>query len=119
MVLAFRKQQQRKEREVRSGPKVVEIVRVESNFQSAIGGVIASTSCDFSVHHVSLKGLSFVGLEIIITFIILIISPVGAVLTNVDYRAFVSHLLRVKHPNILQLVDVFETKKEYFLFLEL
>ncbi|XP_019735153.1 caM kinase-like vesicle-associated protein isoform X2 [Hippocampus comes] len=26
---------------------------------------------------------------------------------------------RVKHPNILQLVDVFETKKEYFLFLEL
>uniref|UniRef100_A0A8D3E0K8 CaM kinase-like vesicle-associated b n=1 Tax=Scophthalmus maximus TaxID=52904 RepID=A0A8D3E0K8_SCOMX len=25
----------------------------------------------------------------------------------------------VKHPNILQLVDVFETKKEYFLFLEL
>lgn len=32
---------------------------------------------------------------------------------------FVSHPLRVKHPNILQLVDVFETKKEYFLFLEL
>lgn len=32
---------------------------------------------------------------------------------------FVTHLLRVKHPNILQLVDVFETKKEYFLFLEL
>lgn len=31
----------------------------------------------------------------------------------------VTHLLRVKHPNILQLVDVFETKKEYFLFLEL
>lgn len=29
------------------------------------------------------------------------------------------HTLRVKHPNILQLVDVFETKKEYFLFLEL
>lgn len=28
-------------------------------------------------------------------------------------------ILRVKHPNILQLVDVFETKKEYFLFLEL
>ncbi|XP_077428750.1 caM kinase-like vesicle-associated protein isoform X2 [Vanacampus margaritifer] len=26
---------------------------------------------------------------------------------------------RVKHPNILQLVDVFETKKEYLLFLEL
>lgn len=32
---------------------------------------------------------------------------------------FVTLLLRVKHPNILQLVDVFETKKEYFLFLEL
>ncbi|GAA6221769.1 caM kinase-like vesicle-associated protein [Lates japonicus] len=28
-------------------------------------------------------------------------------------------LKMVKHPNILQLVDVFETKKEYFLFLEL
>lgn len=28
-------------------------------------------------------------------------------------------VFRVKHPNILQLVDVFETKKEYFLFLEL
>lgn len=26
---------------------------------------------------------------------------------------------RVKHPNILQLVDVYVTKKEYFLFLEL
>lgn len=26
---------------------------------------------------------------------------------------------RVKHHNILQLVDVFETRKEYFLFLEL
>ncbi|MGH0173691.1 UNVERIFIED_CONTAM: hypothetical protein FKN15_066411 [Acipenser sinensis] len=26
---------------------------------------------------------------------------------------------RVKHPNILQLVDVFETRKEYFIFLEL
>lgn len=26
---------------------------------------------------------------------------------------------RVRHPNILQLVDVYETKKEYFLFLEL
>lgn len=31
----------------------------------------------------------------------------------------VTLILRVKHPNILQLVDVFETKKEYFLFLEL
>ncbi|KAJ8370520.1 hypothetical protein SKAU_G00105480 [Synaphobranchus kaupii] len=28
-------------------------------------------------------------------------------------------LKMVKHPNILQLVDVFETRKEYFLFLEL
>ncbi|KAM5148865.1 caM kinase-like vesicle-associated protein [Mantella aurantiaca] len=28
-------------------------------------------------------------------------------------------LKMVKHPNILQLVDVFETKKEYFIFLEL
>uniref|UniRef100_A0A3B4YXV7 CaM kinase-like vesicle-associated protein n=1 Tax=Stegastes partitus TaxID=144197 RepID=A0A3B4YXV7_9TELE len=28
-------------------------------------------------------------------------------------------LKMVKHPNILQLVDVYETKKEYFLFLEL
>ncbi|XP_037535063.1 caM kinase-like vesicle-associated protein [Nematolebias whitei] len=28
-------------------------------------------------------------------------------------------LKMVRHPNILQLVDVFETKKEYFLFLEL
>lgn len=26
---------------------------------------------------------------------------------------------RVKHHNILQLVDAFETKKEYFIFLEL
>lgn len=26
---------------------------------------------------------------------------------------------RVKHPNILQLVDVFVTRKEYFIFLEL
>lgn len=33
--------------------------------------------------------------------------------------SFVTLILRVKHPNILQLVDVFETKKEYFLFLEL
>lgn len=28
-------------------------------------------------------------------------------------------ILRVKHHNILQLVDAFETKKEYFIFLEL
>ncbi|XP_071988046.1 caM kinase-like vesicle-associated protein [Engystomops pustulosus] len=28
-------------------------------------------------------------------------------------------LKMVKHPNILQLVDVFETKKEYFIFMEL
>lgn len=28
-------------------------------------------------------------------------------------------LSRVKHPNILQLVEVYETRKEYFLFLEL
>ncbi|KAG7255995.1 hypothetical protein CRUP_022787 [Coryphaenoides rupestris] len=28
-------------------------------------------------------------------------------------------LKMVKHPNILQLVDVYETRKEYFLFLEL
>lgn len=26
---------------------------------------------------------------------------------------------RVKHPNILQLVDVYITRKEYFIFLEL
>lgn len=38
---------------------------------------------------------------------------------SLSVLCFVSHLLRVKHPNILQLVDVFETKKEYFLFLEL
>lgn len=34
-------------------------------------------------------------------------------------RLLCDSFLRVKHPNILQLVDVFETKKEYFLFLEL
>lgn len=28
-------------------------------------------------------------------------------------------LRRVKHPNILQLVDVYITRKEYFIFLEL
>ena len=28
-------------------------------------------------------------------------------------------LHRVKHPNILQLVDVYITRKEYFIFLEL
>lgn len=28
-------------------------------------------------------------------------------------------LCRVKHPNILQLVDVYITRKEYFIFLEL
>lgn len=32
---------------------------------------------------------------------------------------FFSSILRVKHHNILQLVDAFETKKEYFIFLEL
>lgn len=36
-----------------------------------------------------------------------------------DSLSLVTLILRVKHPNILQLVDVFETKKEYFLFLEL
>lgn len=38
---------------------------------------------------------------------------------SLSVLCFVTRLLRVKHPNILQLVDVFETKKEYFLFLEL
>lgn len=41
-------------------------------------------------------------------------------LTSILMSVFAATLsLRVKHPNILQLVDVFETKKEYFLFLEL
>lgn len=41
-------------------------------------------------------------------------------LTSILMSVFAPTLsLRVKHPNILQLVDVFETKKEYFLFLEL
>lgn len=39
--------------------------------------------------------------------------------TGIILFYFVTLILRVKHPNILQLVDVFETKKEYFLFLEL
>lgn len=40
---------------------------------------------------------------------------------NLTYvtASFSCSLQRVKHHNILQLVDAFETKKEYFIFLEL
>lgn len=49
----------------------------------------------------------------------LMISSSLLLCASLSVLCFVTHLLRVKHPNILQLVDVFETKKEYFLFLEL
>lgn len=39
--------------------------------------------------------------------------------THSSLQPFFPAFQRVKHHNILQLVDAFETKKEYFLFLEL